>query len=73
MKRDEVVAAFDRLASRYDAWYTTPLGAFVNTTREKEVLVTLAGVQPGERALDVDCGTGDYPFGLFVLTRSTPE
>ncbi len=63
MKRDEVVAAFDRLASRYDAWYTTPLGAFVNI-REKEVLFRLADVQPGERALDVGCGTGDYTLAL---------
>lgn len=63
MKRDEVVAAFDRLAFRYDAWYTTPLGVFVNT-REKEVLFRLADVQPGERALDVGCGTGDYTLAL---------
>ncbi|GIK38949.1 MAG: ubiquinone biosynthesis protein UbiE [Anaerolineae bacterium] len=58
-----IIAAFDRLASRYDAWYTTPLGAFVNT-REKEVLFALARVQPGERVLDVGCGTGDYTLDL---------
>lgn len=63
MRRGNAVAAFDRLASRYDAWYATPLGAFVDA-REKEAVFGLAGVQPGERALDVGCGTGNYTLSL---------
>jgi len=57
------VRTFDHLAPRYDAWYATPLGAFVDA-REKEVIFALAGVRPGERALDVGCGTGNYTLEL---------
>ena len=63
MRPEEVVAAFDRLASRYDAWYATPLGAFVDA-REKRAVFALAAVQPGEWALDVGCGTGNYTLAL---------
>ncbi len=58
-----VIDAFDRLASRYDAWYDAPLGAFVDA-REKDAVFGLAGVRPGERALDVGCGTGNYTLEL---------
>jgi len=63
MKPDEVVAAFDRLAFEYDTWYRTPLGAFADD-REKEAVFALAGSQPGERALAVGCGTGNYTLAL---------
>lgn len=63
MKPADAVTAFDRLASRYDAWYTTPLGAFADD-REKEAVFALAGVRPGVGALDVGCGTGNYTLAL---------
>lgn len=63
MKQAEAAAAFDRLAFQYDVWYTTPLGAFVNA-REQALLFELTKVQPGEQALDVGCGTGNYTLAL---------
>ncbi|NUN99959.1 MAG: methyltransferase domain-containing protein [Saprospiraceae bacterium] len=63
MKQAEAAAAFDRLAVQYDAWYTTPLGAFVNA-REQALLFELTKVRPGEQALDVGCGTGNYTLAL---------
>lgn len=63
MKPADAGTAFDRLASRYDTWYTTPLGAFADA-RQKEAIFALAGVRPGEWALDVGCGTGNYTLAL---------
>jgi ubiquinone/menaquinone biosynthesis C-methylase UbiE len=66
MKPVDAVTAFDRLASRYDVWYQTPLGAFADAL-EKEVVFTLADVRSGEWALDVGCGTGNYTLALARL------
>lgn len=46
-------------ASRYDAWFATPLGRAMDAAEARAVL-GLADPQPGERALDVGCGTGIY-------------
>jgi len=47
----------------YDFWYQTPLGK-VSDTIEKTHIFALAGVKPGERALDAGCGTGIYTVEL---------
>lgn len=46
-------------ASRYDAWFATPLGRAMDVAEARAVL-GLADPQPGERALDVGCGNGIY-------------
>jgi ubiquinone/menaquinone biosynthesis C-methylase UbiE len=54
---------FNHLAARYDAWYQTPLGS-VARALELDAILSLAGVKPGERAMDIGCGTGIYALEL---------
>ncbi len=55
-------AAQDR-ARAYDAWYQTPLGAAAHRI-ELRLVADLALPRPGERALDVGCGSGIYTAWL---------
>ncbi len=50
-------------AAAYDAWYATRLGAAAHKS-ELALVEQLAQPQPGERALDVGCGTGIYTAWL---------
>jgi len=61
--KESLTATFDRLAADYDSWYQTPLGARSDAL-EKEAVFPLADPQPGEYALDVSCGTGNYAIAL---------
>jgi len=47
----------------YDAWYATRLGAAAHKS-ELALVEQLAQPRPGERALDVGCGTGIYTAWL---------
>lgn len=53
---------FATVASRYDL--INDLQSFGLHRAWKRRLVRLAGVRPGERALDLCCGTGDIAFAL---------
>jgi len=54
---------FDEQAASYDRWYETPLGAFADRV-EREAVFGLLQPTPGERILDVGCGTGRYALEL---------
>jgi demethylmenaquinone methyltransferase/2-methoxy-6-polyprenyl-1,4-benzoquinol methylase len=53
---------FAIVAPRYD--FINDLQSLGLHRRWKRALVEMAGVQPGDRALDVCCGTGDVAFAL---------
>jgi len=53
---------FERIASRYDL--INDLQSFGLHRYWKRKVVRLASVKPGDRALDICCGTGDITFGL---------
>jgi ubiquinone/menaquinone biosynthesis C-methylase UbiE len=55
--------AFDTAAPYYDSWFDLPLGQTVDAL-EKDLLYGLAGLRPGERALDIGTGTGHFAFDL---------
>jgi demethylmenaquinone methyltransferase/2-methoxy-6-polyprenyl-1,4-benzoquinol methylase len=53
---------FAKVAPRYDL--INDLQSFGLHRRWKQALIEMAQVQPGEKALDVCCGTGDIAFAL---------
>src|SRR5688572_22068976 len=53
---------FARVAPRYDL--INDLQSFWMHRGWKRRLIRMANVQPGERALDICCGTGDIAFAL---------
>ncbi len=55
---------FDALARQYDGWFQTPRGALV-LDLERDLFLTLAHPRPGETALDVGCGTGNFVLPLL--------
>jgi SAM-dependent methyltransferase len=50
---------WDTLAPNYDAWYATPLGAFV-LEAEIAALMALIGEVTNVRGLEIGCGTGQF-------------
>ena len=61
-RADRVKRLFDRIAPRYDL--VNDLQSFGLHRLWKRRLVELAAVCPGERVLDVCCGTGDVALAL---------
>jgi ubiquinone/menaquinone biosynthesis C-methylase UbiE len=63
-------------ARAYDAWYETTLGAAAHRI-ELRLIETVGAPEPGERALDVGCGTGIYTSWLtqrgLVVTGLDPD
>jgi len=59
-KRRYVRRLFGTIADRYD--FITRFLSFGRDRAWKVRLVALAGVRPGERVLDLACGTGDIAF-----------
>lgn len=54
------------IAGSYDDWLCTPLGQYMDA-REKMLIMDLLSPKPGERILDVGCGTGNH---LLFFQRS---
>jgi len=52
-------ALFDTWTDRYDSWFATPIGQLIRWY-EAELLLNFLEPQPGERILDVGCGTGIF-------------
>ena len=52
-------ALFDTWPDRYDSWFATPIGRLVRLY-EARLLLAFLEPQPGERILDVGCGTGIF-------------
>lgn len=61
-RAEKVHALFATIARRYDL--INDVQSFGMHRRWKRRLVALANVQPGDRALDICCGTGDIAFAL---------
>lgn len=59
-KRRYVKSLFTTIAGRYDL--ITRLLSFGRDQRWKAALIGRAGIKPGERVLDLACGTGDLAF-----------
>lgn len=51
------IEAFNAVASTYEAWFTSPLGKFVNHQELQALARVLQGVQPGT-CIDIGAGTG---------------
>ena len=57
-------ALFDTWTDRYDLWFATPVGQLVRWY-EAELLLKFLEPQPGERILDVGCGTGIFTIDVL--------
>ncbi|NJE02912.1 class I SAM-dependent methyltransferase [Thermococcus sp. MV11] len=53
---------FDKIAARYDEWYRTKTGRYVDRT-EKWLIFSMMETRGG-KALDLGCGTGNYTLEL---------
>ena len=50
---------FDVKATSYESWYQTPPGKYADSL-EKELFLKLVQPEPGQKLVDIGCGTGDY-------------
>ena len=71
LEEGQVRAMFDRIAGFYDAMNSIMTAGLHHRWRERAV--DLAGVGPGDRALDVATGTGDLALKLVQRVGSRGE
>lgn len=60
------MANFDEKSKEYDAWYETPIGAFVDA-RETEAALSICPRDLGYHLLDAGCGTGRFSLKMALL------
>lgn len=65
-ERDSNGRLFDEWPEKYDRWFETPIGALVKNY-ENELLIDLLQPRPGEKILDVGCGTGVFTFNILAF------
>ena len=71
LNEDQVKAMFDRIASVYDRMNQVMTAGLDRQWRRRAA--ELAGVRPGDRALDVATGTGDLALELAARVGPTGE
>ncbi len=69
---------FDEWPERYEAWFSTPIGALVKET-ERALILELLNLVAGDTVLDAGCGTGIFTMDYLAagatvigLDMSTP-
>jgi demethylmenaquinone methyltransferase/2-methoxy-6-polyprenyl-1,4-benzoquinol methylase len=67
-KRRYVRRLFDTIAGRYD--FITGFLSYGQDRRWKTRLIAFADIRPGDRVLDVACGTGDLVFAAMARTSN---
>ncbi|HOG16257.1 MAG TPA: class I SAM-dependent methyltransferase [Syntrophales bacterium] len=60
---------FDDWPDRYDRWFETPIGRLVRAF-EGELVLEMLAPRPGERILDVGCGTGIFTADILARGAS---
>ena len=68
-QRENQNRLFDEWPDRYDEWFRTPVGTLVKRY-ESALLLDLLQPSPGERILDVGCGTGIFTLDVLKLGPS---
>ena len=56
---------FDKWPDKYDRWFETPIGTLVKKY-ENQLLLDFLQPHPGERILDVGCGTGVFTLNILA-------